>query len=252
MRALALCAATLVLASTGCTIRPGNVASVPASTLRRARIIYIGEKHDQPSHHQLQEEIIRWLHREEGSFAIGMEMLEVTQQADLNDYLQKRIPWNEFARRTGFERGWGRTSSAYRRIISWCRRNAVPIIALNAPQIVAQKLALGEPLSAEEKRFLPKHPEPPGGFERFQKVMSSAHHTAAPSLGRYYKAQRAWDETMAQRILAWLAEHSGTLLVILGRFHADPRTGVPWYVARRSSVRQLILFPTQEKQSSGD
>jgi uncharacterized iron-regulated protein len=223
---------------------------VPASALRKARIIYLGEKHDEASHHQLQEEIIRWLHREEGSLTIGMEMLEVSQQANLNDYLQKRISWNEFVRRTGFERGWGRTSPAYRRIISWCRRNAIAVIALNAPQIVARKLALGEPLSPEEKRFLPNHPEPPGGFEQFQKAMSGAHHTAAPSLRRYYKAQRAWDETMARRILAWLPEHSGTLLVILGRFHADPRTGVPWYVAKRSSVQQLILFLTTKPPSS--
>jgi uncharacterized iron-regulated protein len=51
---------------------------------------------------------------------------------------------------------------------------------------------------------------------------------------------------MAGRILAWLPDHAGTLVVLLGRFHADPRTGVPWYVARKSRARQVVLYPAQK------
>jgi uncharacterized iron-regulated protein len=165
----------------------------------------------------------------------------------LEEYLQGQISWTEFARRTGFERGWGRTSPAYRKILSLCRRKGIPVIALNAPEVVARKLARGEPLTGREEQFSPKYPEPPGGFQEFSKAMGG-HHSAVRSLRRYYKAQRAWDQAMAARVLEWLQNHSATLFVILGRYHADPHTGVPWYVARKSRASQLILLPAQERK----
>ena len=241
------CAVLGLLALAGCITHPGSASfdrpskvSAPYG-LERARIVYIGEEHGEVSHHQFQEEVIRSLHRQGKPVTIGMEMIDVTQQAALDDYLDKRISWKEFARRTAFDRGWGRTSPAYARILSWCRRKEVPVIALNAPQTVTRKLARNETLTAEEKRLVPNFPEPPGGFKQFRAAMAG--HGSAGSLRRYYEAQRAWDQTMAGRILAWLPNHSGTLVVLLGRFHADPQTGVPWYVARNSRVTQLILSP---------
>ena len=252
-RALARCVAFGLLALAGCVTRPGAAAFARSSQvsvsygLEGADIIYIAEKHDEAFHHQFQEKIIRSLHRQGKPVTVGMEMIDLTQQAALDDYLDKRISWNEFVRRTAFDRGWGRTSPAYARILSWCRRNEVPVIALNAPQKVTRKLARNEPLTAEEKRLVPSYPEPPGGFKQFQTAMAG--HANAGSLGRYYEAQRAWDQTMAGRILAFLPNYSGTLVVLLGRFHADPWTGVPWYVARKSHVTQVILFPARDPGS---
>jgi uncharacterized iron-regulated protein len=208
--------------------------------LERARVVYIGERHDDPYQHRFQEKIIRWLSRQGKPLTIGMEMVDLTQQPALDDYLKKRIPWSEFSRRTGFDRGWGRTSPAYQRILSLCREKAIPVIALNAPAQVARRLARNEPLTAEQRRLVPTYPEPPGGFEQFRTAMTG--HRTRGSLRPYYEAQRAWDQTMAGRILAWLPDHPGTLVVLLGRFHADPRTGVPWYVAQRAPVSQVILL----------
>ncbi|HEY5705470.1 MAG TPA: ChaN family lipoprotein [Terrimicrobiaceae bacterium] len=247
---LARCAALGLLALGGCVTRPGSAsfAQPPQGPalygLEGARVIYIAEKHDEVSHHQFQEKIIRSLQRE--SVTVGMEMIDVTQQAPLDDYLTKRTSWREFESRTQFDRGWGRTSSAYRRILSWCRRNEVPVMALNAPSTVTRKLARGKPLTADEKQLVPSFPEPPGGFKQFRAAM--ADHASTGSLRLYYEAQRAWDQTMAGRILAWLPNHPGTLVVLLGRFHADPRTGVPWYVARKTDARQVILYPVRKQE----
>ena len=187
--------------------------------------------------------------RQQGkSLAVAMEMLDVTQQPALEDYLQGQLSWISFARRTGFDRGWGKTSPGYKRILSWCRRNMIPVLALNAPEIVARKLARNQPLTAEEKQLIPIYPAPPAGFEQFQKAIGS-YHPIGHSARRYYQAQRARDHTMAGRILMWLSQQHGTLVVMLGRFHADPYTGVPWYVGRKANVRQLILFPTDRSES---
>jgi uncharacterized iron-regulated protein len=216
-----------------------------ADRLERARIIFIAEKHDEASHHRLQEQIIRALHRRKQPLTVGMEMIDVTQQAALDDYLGKKIRWREFASRTAFDRGWGRTSPAYEHIISWCRRNGVPIIGLNAPDTITRKLSRNQPLTAEEKQIVPNYPEPRGAFEQFRAAMAG--HQKRGGLHHYFEAQRAWDQTMAGRILAWLPDHCGTLVVLLGRFHADARTAVPWYVARSSSARQIILDPESKQ-----
>jgi uncharacterized iron-regulated protein len=215
---------------------------VRESGLTQARVIYIPEKHGDPSDHQLQE-IIRSLDQRGESVTVGMEMIDVTQQADLDQYLKGTISWSEFSRRTGFDRGWARTSPAYKRILTWCRGNDIPVIGLNAPPSVPRKIARNQKLTPAEALLIPSFPEPPDGFEKFKAAMAG--HPGTGSLRRYYEAQRAWDTTMAGRILAWLSANPGTLVVLLGRFHADPQAGVPWYVARNSTINQAIIYPAE-------
>lgn len=241
-----ICAALAALAFGGCAAQaPAGASRSPEAVfeagLSQARVIYIPEEHNQASYHRLQEQIIRSLHQRGESVTVGMEMIDVTQQADLDQYLEQEISWNEFSRRTGFDRGWGKTSPAYKRILAWCRKSGVPVIGLNAPQSVTRKLARNQKLTPAEALLIPSFPEPPGGFEKFKSAMAG--HPGSGSLRRYYDAQRAWDATMAERILARLADHEGTMVVLLGQFHADPQTGVPWYVANNSTVNQVIVHP---------
>jgi uncharacterized iron-regulated protein len=213
------------------------------SRLLRSRVIYVAEKHNESSHHQLQRKIIRSLHQRDHSVTVGMEMIDVTQQRALDQYLEKKISWTTFARSTAFESGWGETSPAYRRILDWCRRNQVSVLGLNAPLSVTRKIARNQKLTSAEAALIPKFPEPPGGFQKFQAAMVS--HPGVGSLRRYYQAQRAWDATMARTILSWLRNHQGTLVILLGQIHADAQTGVPWYVARNSDVAQVIIYPKE-------
>ena len=216
---------------------------VAGSSSLRARVIYVAERHNEPSHHKLQERIIRSLHQPGRSVAVGMEMIDVTQQRALDQYLEKKISWGMFARTTGFESGWGKTSPAYKRILEWSRKNGLAVLGLNAPQSVTRKIARNQKLTATEAALVPTFPEPPGGFKKFQAAMAG--HPGSGSVRQSYEAQRAWDTTMAETILSWLRKHQGTLVVLLGQIHADPQTGVPWYVARNSDARQVVIYPTE-------
>jgi uncharacterized iron-regulated protein len=213
------------------------------SSLSQARVIYVAETHNDPAHHRLQEGIIRSRHRRGETVTIGMEMIDVTQQRTLDQYLEKKISWTTFAQSTGFESGWGKTSPAYKRIIQWCQRNRVPVLGLNAPQSITRKIARDERLTPAEAALVPRLPEPPNGFQNFQAAM--AVHPGPESVRLYYQAQRAWDATMATTILLWLRNHQGTLVVLLGQMHADPQTGVPWYVAKNSDVTQVVIYPKE-------
>ena len=238
--------AGLVLA--GCAAHDQTPSTRPPgllgeSSLLRARVIYVAERHNEFAHHQLQQKIIRSLHQRDHSVTVGMEMIDVTQQRALDQYLEKTISWTTFARSTAFESGWGKTSPAYKRILEWCRRNQVSVLGLNAPQSITRKIARNQTLTSAESALIPQFPEPPGGFQKFQAAMAS--HPGSGSVRRYYQAQRAWDATMATSILSWLRNHQGTLVVLLGQMHADARTGVPWYVARNSDVTQVIIYPKE-------
>jgi uncharacterized iron-regulated protein len=241
-------AALTGLALAGCAAHDSTPSTRPLgllseSSLLRARVIYVAEKHNESSHHQLQKKIIRSLQQRDHSLTVGMEMIDVTQQRALDQYLEKKTSWTTFARSTAFESGWGRTSPAYKRILEWCRRNQVPVLGINATQSVTRKIARNQKLTSAESALIPKFPEPPGGFQKFQAAMVS--HPGFGSLRRYYQAQRARDATMARTILSWIRNHQGTLVVLLGEMHADAQTGVPWYVARNSAVSQLIIHPKE-------
>ena len=210
------------------------------TSLLRARVIYVAERHNEPSHHKLQERVIRSLQQSGHALTVGMEMIDVSQQRALDQFLAKKINWTTFAESTGFESGWGKTSPAYKRILEWCRRNRVPVLGLNAPQSVTRKIAKNQKLTSAEAALIPKFSEPPGGFKKFQAAMRD--HPGSGSVRRYYEAQRAWDATMAETILSWLRTHPGTLVVLLGQIHADAQTGVPWDVARNSDVRQVVIY----------
>jgi aminopeptidase N len=239
--------AFVALALAGCaahtTTKPNPSPLLVEQSSPRTRVIYLAERHNEPAHHKLQERIIRSFHQRRNSVTVGMEMIDVTQQRALDQYLEKKISWTMFARNTGFESGWGKTSAAYKRILEWCRRNEVPVLGLNAPRSITQKIASNQKLTPAEATLVPKFPAPPRGFQKFRAAMAG--HPGSGSVRRYYEAQRAWDATMAATILSWLHNHRGTLVVLLGQIHADPQTGVPWYVARNSDVTQVIIYPKE-------
>jgi uncharacterized iron-regulated protein len=213
---------------------------IDARPLQQARVIYIGEHHDNDAHHRFQLAVLERLRAEGRPLVLGVEMVDVTQQATLDEYLAGRIGWREFSKTVGFS-GWEKHSRWYRTIFEWCQRHDVQIVALNAPRTVARKLSTGKPLTAEEARIIPGYPAPAGGFEAFQKLMAA--HGGHGDMRRYYAAQRAWDEVMAAGVLKSLSASDATLVVFLGAAHADAKFGVPWYVRRQSRAPQLILLP---------
>ena len=54
------------------------------------KIIYVGETHDRFSHHLVELEVIKALHRQGRTIAIGMEMFQRPAQRALDDYIAGR------------------------------------------------------------------------------------------------------------------------------------------------------------------
>ena len=214
------------------------------SQLAPARVIYIGETHNSNADHAYQLEVLKGLKARGTKFAVGWEMFDSTQQPTLDDWNAHRLSSEALLEKTDFERHWGVYSVMYEKILRWTQSEAVPSLALNAPAGLSRKLAQGQPLDASERALLPTGFQPlPGGFEHFTEQMGEAPHQGA-NLENFYKAQLLWDQTMAARIVDYLAAHPDEkLIVLLGHGHVDGGFGVPAFVGQKTDAAQLVVYP---------
>ncbi|MBW2404477.1 MAG: ChaN family lipoprotein, partial [Deltaproteobacteria bacterium] len=63
---------SVVDAASGTSIEPEAFFAI----LRTKTVVYVGERHDDPADHGVKYAILRQLHRDEASLAIGMEMFQ--------------------------------------------------------------------------------------------------------------------------------------------------------------------------------
>ena len=59
--------------------------------IEKADVVYVGETHDDPAHHQYELELIRSLLRRKLKFAIGWEMFDETQQCSIDAWAAHKI-----------------------------------------------------------------------------------------------------------------------------------------------------------------
>jgi uncharacterized iron-regulated protein len=75
--------------------------------LAAARFVLLGERHDNPDHHRLQARVVEQLRAAGRRPALVFEMLEVSQQAAVDEYLKRP---DASAAGFGVALGWERTS----------------------------------------------------------------------------------------------------------------------------------------------
>ncbi|MDF1530466.1 MAG: ChaN family lipoprotein, partial [Sedimenticola sp.] len=95
-----------------------NIESLIPS-LRDNRVVYIGETHDNYSHHNAQFEIIAALKAQGADLAIGMEMFQRPFQKYLDDYIAGTITETEMLRKTEWYDRWVYDYRYYRPILNF-------------------------------------------------------------------------------------------------------------------------------------
>ncbi|MCP4568244.1 MAG: ChaN family lipoprotein, partial [FCB group bacterium] len=150
---------------------------------------------------------------------------------------------------SGYFRKWGYDYRLYREIIDFARSSQIPIKALNLEKEIVSNVFKGGGMSAlsqEERNGLPldRDLDVPGYRERLEPVYRM--HASDGVSGRFadfLQAQALWDETMAERVVAYLAAHPGRRMVVLaGKGHVIKDTGVPQRVHRRMPVAQAVVL----------
>lgn len=246
--------------ATGVSVSEGQMLAV----LGDARIVYVGETHDNPASHRLELAVLQEMaRRHPGNIALGLEMFTPAQQGVLDDWVAGRLDEKTFLKRVRWYEAWGMDFDYYRDLLDFARRENIPILGLNAEKSLVS--ALKEKglagLSDEERQLLPEMDLE----EPYQRAQTTAifggHDQGGRHLERFLQIQTLWDETMAANVASYLAGPAGSskrLMVVAGGNHVRYGFGIPRRVFRRLPTSYAlvgtreILIPEEKQESLMD
>ncbi len=212
------------------------------------KIIFLGEEHDRYEHHLAQLSIIKWLHENGHNIAIGMEMFQKQFQDILDEYISGEINEIEFLKRTQYFKRWGYNWKEYKPILDYARKEKIPVIALNVPQELTDKVAKKgiEALTPQEKAELPEIDFENLAYREYLRWIYERHPEKKEEIkdfNSFYQAQLIWDEGMAESIVSYLRKHPDKQMVVLvGKAHVVYGYGIPSRVARRGYESYCIVL----------
>ncbi len=200
--------------------------------LSRARVVYLGERHDNPEHHLLQARLLRALLRLGRRPALAFEMFTSEDAPALSRLLAE--PGADLSKVPGIV-GWERRGwppwSLYAPLVEIGHGAGLPILAADLPASLTRGVArrgLGAlpPALAEELAL-----GPPEGDHRSLTIeeLYGSHCRVVPRerLGGLYDAWRARNRSMALALLRAIRGGAEGAVLIAGAGHADRAMGVP-------------------------
>ncbi len=211
--------------------------------LKKARVIFIGELHDRTGHHRAQMSILRALARDAVPLAIGLEMFRRDGQDDLDLWIDGTYPLDSFLR--VYNDHWSMWEQ-YRDIFTFARSSKVPLVGLNIPRDISNRVA--------------RH-----GFaalpERDRQALGNVQCRVDPAYGEFIRramggygghaqqylffceAQLLWDTMMARHLGDFLKENPRHRVVVLaGSGHAW-KFGIPRQLLEQMSVSYRVVLP---------
>ncbi len=220
-------------------------AVLPA--LAAARVVYVGEAHDDYAHHLEQLQIIRRLYALHPDLAIGMEQFQQPFQQVLDDYVAGRIDERELLRKSEWYDRWRFDYRLYRPILTFARENRIPVLALNVPRELTSKVSQSgmESLTPEERSRLPAEIDRSDAayLERLERIFQQHPNADKQNFERFLQVQLLWDEGMAQRVADYLQQGQGRHMVVLaGGGHIIYGSGIPNRVTRRIAASRSIVM----------
>ena len=248
--------------TTGTLLQPGiyrvaDGAEVPAEVffddLEQAKVVYVGETHDNAAHHMVQTAVLEELSRRApGKVGLGMEMFHRPFQSVLDDYARSQIDEETMLERAEYEERWGFDFGFYRPMMTLMRLQGSPIAALNAPKELTRKISREglDALNEAEKAQIPPsfHEDNPPHREMFKQAMGSFHHGMdEATFERFYHAQVMWDSTMAMSAVQCFERHPqlARLVVVAGMYHVQQGLGIPFHVEKQAGFEGRIVIPAQ-------
>jgi uncharacterized iron-regulated protein len=209
--------------------------------LLAADLVCVGEEHDSEPNHRVQYEIIKGLFARDERLGLGMEMFQRPFQGVIDRYFKGEIGEAQFLKETEYQTRWGYDWSLYRPMVEFCRKNGVPLAALNAPKELTKRVGeVGyKGLTDDEKKQLGPidfqvRAHRDYWFDRLAK-MHGKDKAMEEEKERSYQVMTVWDGFMAASAARFQQERGLRRLVLLaGSGHIDRGFGIPERAAQRT------------------
>ncbi|MBF0449340.1 MAG: ChaN family lipoprotein [Candidatus Magnetomorum sp.] len=236
-------------------------------TIDHADVVFLGEMHNDPVAHYLQQYIFekifeRYFRHANSSkrrqIVLSLEMFERDVQMILDEYLFDIIDEQHFLT---CSRPWNNYLSDYHPLVKFSKKNNIRVIAANAPRRYVHRVAqYGQQalndLSATAKTWIAALPyQNPSDrlkkrFNDFQQKVSAitpVHDKDLLKQSHFLDAQNLWDATMAYSLKEELTNTPKSLILHLnGYFHSQSGLGTPEHLAHyRPGVRMLTITIVQ-------
>lgn len=220
----------------------------------RTQVIYVGETHDNPASHRVQEKILRALATDNPDrIALGMEMFTPSQQPVLDQWSAGELSEKEFLRQVDWHSTWKIDFALYRDLLLFCRDQGIKILALNAEPLTRQLLSRTaiEDLSAEDQARLPEMDFDDPHYRAMLTAFMSGHPMGHGNLSGFERVQILWDETMAANLADYLRSRDSNhqVMVVAGSNHIQYGFGIPRRLFRRLPVSYLLIGTTETEES---
>ena len=213
------------------------------ATMAAARIVAVGETHDDAAHHRIQAEVLTAL-ASRVPLAVGLEMVAAEDQSALDAFMSGATTEKDFA--VWWKANWGFDYALYKPVFDAARAAGVPVRGLNAPRDVVKavgKKGLAGLTPAERGRIPAVVLESADARYRKYVLDSVSGHGAPPAaIPRMLEAMAVWNETMGENA-AKIAAEGKVVLVIAGQGHVLYKAGILESAARRGAGPAQVLLP---------
>ncbi|MEW5927872.1 MAG: ChaN family lipoprotein [Gemmatimonadota bacterium] len=223
-----------------------------ADSVAAADVAFVGEQHGDAATHRLQRALLEALAARGERVVVAMEMFERDVQPLLDRYLAGEAAESAFV---AGSRPWPNYAADYRPLVEFARERGWPVVAGNVPRRIASAVSRRGPdtlasLSPAERAWVAARRECPRDayHARFAEQMrahpvpgTAEQQTAATE--RFYLAQCAKDETMAESAARARERHGPGALVVHfnGAFHTDRRLGIVPRLERRAPGARVVV-----------
>jgi len=220
------------------------------SELKKNRIVFIGELHDNPISQWMELQITKDLYDSTAqNLILGAEMFEADNQLVIDEYLQKLFDDKKFEAELKL---WKNYKTDYKPLMLFARDNGLRFVATNNPRryanIVFRKGFEGlDELSDEAKKYIAPLPVKYDPEVKCYKDMlnmgDSPAGKAAHVMANLPNAQAAKDATMAYFIDKNM-EPGKIFIHYNGSYHSKDHEGIIWYLSLMGKGYEIVTVST--------
>ena len=229
--------------------------------MAKSRLVYVGETHNSLEMHRIQAKIIQGLFDQDRDLTVGLEMYPVGQQEALNKWSLGILSEEGFIRGGLWYVNWNFNFGFYQDIFKVVKKNALPLYALNVPRDIITKVRMSgwKVLSEEEKELVPELDLTHQDHRTLIRTIFEGSDLPPQMKGKglemafegLYRAQTAWDETMAHHALGALNKEGGKIVVLAGSGHLLYNLGINLRAHKKSQMPfktvVCVVVPQGEK-----